>query len=186
MAKRGKKRQVVYHNNNTDNWTNDDKEQLSLIPGTDGYKARKEQLQMTNSMSDINIDSDMERQLSLAEQRKLEKSEKEDDSFVDAFEKGRKSASVVKYRNKMKRRDAVQHTAKIASDGIGRTVTENEIEFKTDDPYAQASDVPKSLKTFEPELAQREVPMADVDKDGDIDKDDVVYTPGMRRLRKYM
>ena len=51
MAKHRKKKQPVYHNNNSDNCTNDDKEQLSLLPGSAGYEARQAQLAANNPIT---------------------------------------------------------------------------------------------------------------------------------------
>jgi len=187
MAKHRNKRQAVYHNNNTDNWTNDTKEQLSLAPGSDGYNARQERLLESNPMSEQNLEEVAE------EQYELEKTYDEDhdpkdlaDDFVDAFEKGRQSASVLRYRSKMQREDAVRQTAKIASEGLDRDVSTKEIEAKSDSITTKAADVPRALKSYDVELSQREVPTMDRDGDGDIDKDDIAYTPGMKRMRSYM
>ena len=187
MAKHRMKRQVVYHNNNTDNWTSDAKEQLSLVPGSDGYNARQERLFENSPMSEQNLKNVVK------EQYELQKIYEEDhdtkdlaEDFVDAFEKGGQSASVLRYRSKMQREDAVCQTAEIASDGLGRNISPQEIEARNDSITVKDTDVPGALKSYKAELSQREVPTMDLDGDGDIDKDDVIYTPGMKHMRNYM
>ena len=187
MAKYRRKRQAVYHNNNSDNWTNDTKEQLSLAPGSDGYNARQERLQESNPMSEQNLEEVAEEQLEIEKTYEAEHDAKDlADDFVEAFEKGRQSASVLRYRSQMQREDVVRQTAKIASDGLGREVSTKEIEAKNDSITTKSTDVPRALKSYEAELSQREVPTMDKDGDGDIDKDDIDYTPGMSRMRRYM
>ena len=187
MAKHRRKRQAVYHNNNSDNWTNDTKEQLSLAPGSDGYNARQERLLESNPMSEQNLEEVAEEQFEIEKTYDAEREAKDlADDFVDAFEKGRQSASVLRYRSQMQREDVVRQTAKIASEGLGREVSTTEIEAKNNSITTKAADVPRALKSYEGELAQREVPTMDRDGDGDIDKDDIDYTPGMSRMRRYM
>lgn len=185
MAKRRRKTQAVYHNNGTDNWTNDDKEQLSLLPGSAGYDARKAQLAEHNPMSEQNIDDVMEDQFEITKESDYD-SKQLTEEFHDAFIDGQKSASAMQYRSMVHRQDAVKQTAKIASDGLGHTVTEKEIENANKGITVTPDDVPKALRNYEKELNEREVPKVDVNGDGKIDEDDVYMTPGMSRMRRYM
>lgn len=186
MAKHRRK-QAVYHNNMTDNWTNDAKEQLSLLPGSDGYEARQAKLVESNPMSKENLDEVAEEQFDLDEERKLEKkSHQFSDDFDESFTKGQKSASVLKYRAMARRQDAVRQTAKIASNGLDRTVTEKEIESVNDSITKRPEDVPRTLRNYEEELEDREIPTVDSNGDGKIDEDDAYITPGMKKMRKYM
>ena len=187
MAKHRKKKQPVYHNNNSDNWTNDDKEQLSLLPGSAGYEARQAQLAANNPMSDENLDEVAEEQFEISEKMKEDReSQQLANEFHEAFVEGQKSASVMQYRSMAYRQDAVRQTAKIASEGLGRTVTEKEIEQINKGITVLPEDVPKVLKNYEKELNEREIPKVDANGDGKIDEDDVYMTPGMSKMRKYM
>lgn len=186
MAKvRRKKKQVIYHNNNKHAWTNDTKEQLSLMPGSDGYEARQEQLAENTSMSDENLDQAMEEQFDMIKKTESEADELAEE-FHESFTKGQKSAAAMQYRSMVQRQDVVRQTAKIASDGLGRTVTEKEIESVTKGITVLPEDVPKALQSYESEFHQRELPVADTNHDGQIDEDDVYMTPGMSRMRRYI
>lgn len=187
MAKRKRKQQPVYHNNNSDTWTNDDKEQLSLLPGSAGQKARQEQLSESNPMSKDNMDEVAEEQFELSEKEKEDReSQQLENEFHEAFTKGQKSASIMQYRAMAFRQDAVKQTAKIASEGLGRTISEKEIEQANKGIAVMPEDVPKALKNYEEELNEREVPKVDTNGDGKIDEDDVYMTPGMSKMRRYM
>lgn len=188
MAKHRNKKRVVYHNNKSDTWTNDAKDQLSLDPGSAGYKARQEKLAENSPSSDQNMDDVAEDQFEISEQREAEKEQLEmSDDFVDAFAKGEKSSSVMQYRGKMQISDAVAQTAKIASDGLDRNISSKEIAASVNDSHIREKDVAKvALKKYRNEAIARETPVEDVDHDGDIDQDDVDITPGMSKMMRYM
>lgn len=186
MAKiRRKKKQAVYHNTNTDRWTNDTKEQLSLMPGSDGYEARLQQLSENIPAFGEYREEILEEQW---EQMQKKESEAEElaEEFHESFIKGQKSPAAMQYRAMVQRQDAVHQTAKIASQGLGRTVTAAEIEDAAKGTAMLPEDVPKALKQYEAEFHEREVPVIDVNGDGQIDEDDVYMTPGMSRMRRYL
>lgn len=186
MAKiRRKKKQAVYHNTNTDRWTNDTKEQLSLMPGSDGYEARQQQLAENTPASEEHQEEFSEEQW---EQMQKKESEAEElaEELHESFIKGQKSPAAMQYRAMVQRQDAVRQTAKIASQGLGRTVTAAEIEDAAKGATVLPEDVPKALKQYEPEFHEREVPVIDTNGDGQIDEDDAYMTPGMSRMRRYL
>lgn len=184
MAKvRRKKKQIIYHNTNKDLWTNDTKEQLSLMLGSDGYEARQEQLSENAPISDEDMDNIAEEQF---EQVQRTESEELAEEFHESFTKGQKSVASMQYRAMIQRQDVVRQTAKIASDGLGRTVTVKEIESVTNGITILPEDVPKVLQNYESEFHHREVPTVDTNQDGKIDEDDICMTPGMSRMRRYV
>lgn len=186
MAKHRKK-QPVYYNNGSDTWTNDDKEQLSLALGSDGYEARQQSLSETNPMSEQNIEENVENQENLTQQYNAIQSKAfESDDFDEAFTKGQKSSSAMQYRASMQRQDAVKETAKIASDGLGHAVSTQEIESQVHGLATTPEQVPKALVNYKKELEEREVPKIDLNGDGKIDEDDIYTTPGMNRMKRYL
>ena len=186
MAKvRRKKKPAIYHNNAKDPWTNDTKDQLSLALGSDGYEARQAKLAENTPMSEENLDQATEEQFEMIKATESEANELAEE-LHEAFTIGHKSPAVMQYRSMVQRQDVVRQTAKIASDGLGRTVTEKEIESVTGGITVLPDDVPKALQNYETELHEREIPVTDANHDGQIDEDDVYMTPGMSRMRRYI
>lgn len=186
MAKmRQKKKQAVYHSTNTDKWTNDTKEQFSLMPGSDGYEARQQKLAEHAAVSGEYSDGSAEKQWERMQERESDAGELAEE-FYESFAKGQKSPATMQYRAMVRKQDAVKQTAKIASDALGRTVTEREIASVTGGITVLPEDVPKALKQYEPELCAREIPVIDANHDGKIDEDDICMTPGMSRMRRYL
>ncbi len=194
MNKRSRPRRLlsVFHNNDSDTWVNDTNEQLSIMPGTQAYKAYVEQRKSEQDGQDLKdkVDGNAD-----ARQQEKERKNKEEE-LNDAY-----SVANRKFRRRMSKSVQDKEIQRIVDNGLGKHVSifgniwaklgfggkSNQDELYDDgisaDEYKKAviSDYKSDLKE-----AMTELPDVDYDHDGDIDEDDIVLTPGMRTMSKYM
>ena len=194
MNKRSRPRRLlsVFHNNDSDTWVNDTNEQLSIMPGTQAYKAYVEQRKSEQDGQDLKdkVDGNAD-----ARQQEKERKNKEEE-LNDAY-----SVANRKFRRRMSKSVQDKEIQRIVDNGLGKHVSifgniwaklgfggkSNQDELYDDgisaDEYKKAviSDYKSDLKE-----AMTELPDVDHDHDGDIDEDDIVLTPGMRAMSKYM
>lgn len=179
MAKKRKKSKV-YYNSGTDTWSDDAREQLSLIPGTSTYE---NYIESRKEASVDEPDDEFHEELEIHNEDYRENQiEKEKD--IEVHNVGKR-----KYRRYMSKDVQSKDTIKIAENGLDRHVSKHDLNDELFDDGVSGDVYKKEvLRDYKHEFEKkREIPNVDSDHDGDIDgEDDVYMTPGMKKMARYM
>lgn len=174
-SRRRKRKEKVYYNSDTDTWSNDSNEQPYLMPGTASYEAyqAKNQEQLEKKIGD-DFHHELEAHNESIRDEQLEKSKLIDDAFHVGNRKFRRQRSKERLNSDVE---------KIIDDGLGHgaaKIKHNENVYDdgvNDKQYAKK--VVRDYKSEFENLCQQ-----DNNNDGKVDEDD--WTPGMRKLSRYM
>ena len=177
MASRSKR---VYYNSDTDTWSDDGREQMqrkpeSMMVDHDPSVAKEDKAKQADTFHE-ELEETNEGRYRGRKKRNIE------------ADKGEKEGSR-KYRRYMSKDVQSKTVQKIAEDGLDRHVSRNEFQDELFDDGVSSKEYKKdALQDYESEFNARasELPDTDRDKDGDIDEDDIEFTPGMRKMAKYM
>lgn len=175
MASRKKRKEKVYYNSDTDTWSNGTMEQPYLMPGTASYEAyqEKNQEQLAKKQGDA-FHEELELHNEGIRDDQLEKSKLIDDAFHIGNRKFRRQRSKERLNSDVE---------KIIEDGLGHQTNKVKRNKKVyddginDEQYAKK--VVRDYKSEFENLCQQ-----DNNNDGKVDEDD--WTPGMRKMSKYM
>lgn len=180
MARKHKRRIVYFHNNDADTTTNDSHEQIYLTQtgqSTDSIeskKARKEAEQADIEYQDKMADHNTELITT------MDDNDMKENQYN--YDTGRR-----KYRRYMSKDVQTKNLQKVASEALDRNVARSDFDDELhDDAISDKSYAKESLSDYKAELAEKELPVKDRDKDGDIDKDDAEMTPAMSKMSRYM
>lgn len=177
---RKKRKMNVYYNSGTDTWSNDSNTQPYIKPGTGAYKAY-------SFDKDNNTEDDI-----------VEDNVKEIDSKSEAVDHAYDVANR-KFRRKMSKERQNSEVKTIISHGLGKSVNitggllskvgltpTNEDELY-DDGISDKEYKKEVIRDYASDLAEvMHTADKDNDHDGDIDENDVIITPGMKTMAKYM
>lgn len=186
MSKKRRRKEKVYYNSDTDTWSNGAMEQPYLMPGTASYEAMQEanQIQMEKKQGD-EFHEELEEHNEKVRSRLIAKGK----AVKDAFD-----TSQQKFKNQRAKERMNDEIEDILEDGLGKDVN-------VDGGLAGAFNIPL-VKTCDDELyddsitpgeykkaviRDYEKDFADVckdDKDHDGEEDE--WTPGMKKLSRYM
>ena len=179
MARKHRRR-TIYFNNNADTTTNDSNEQIYLVPtgvstdSVDSREARKQteeaNVEFHDELEEHNTDL-----ITTAGENDMAENEY-------SYSTGKR-----KYRRYMSKEVQTPEVAKLASEALDRHIPKRDFEDELHDDGIDAKNYPKeALVDYRDELAKKELPVKDKDKDGDIDKDDAEITPAMSKMARYM
>lgn len=178
MAK--KRKANVYYNSDTDTWSDDSREQFSLLPGTSTYKDYMEDKELAKEKAaGDEFHDELEHQNEVYRELQLDK---EKDHEVHNVGKR-------KYRRYMSKDVQSKDAIKIAENGLDRHVSKRDLNDELfDDGISGDSYKHEVLEDYKSEFNEkRQIPNVDSDHDGDIDEDDDAYmTPGMKKMARYM
>ena len=178
----------IHYNADTDTWPIDTKEQPYLMPGTESYEA----------MQEVNEKQEAEKQGDEFHQ-KLE--ERNEELRGEQYDKNAKSdnsadASFHKFRKQRAKQRVQKQTEKIVEAGIGKNVnidgsiedifaiTDSKLSKKLvyDDSVDATEYQEQIIRSYKSEF--KDACDEDNNGDGQIDSDD--WTPGMRKMSKYL
>lgn len=180
MARTRQRRPRVYYNSATDTWVNDGHEQPYLKPNIVSDNIKKDHDDLTHDGH-------------ASERKKTDKSEQNLDAennkrrIKNAYDSGVQGRR--KYRKYMQKHAHSKRVKKVIENGLDRKISERSFEDDLHDDTIAEKEFPKeAARDYKAEFdAKREVPVIDTNNDGVVDEnDDVVMTPGMRKLSKYM
>jgi hypothetical protein len=189
MAKRGnfnnKRRKRVYWNNDTDNWVDDGKEQLSRGPHGPNASAK--------ILDDKVFQEDAELQKELKDEAAEKEAQEQIDEQALAEEErqrqARKAVLDMKYRRYMFKDTQSKKAEKTAETALGRDVSQREFHDELyDDGVSGDEFMHEAMVDYKDELAEKEaIPLKDTDHDGDVDREDEpTPSKAQRRMERYM
>ena len=185
MARR-KRREKVYYNSDTDTWSNDSHEQPYLMPGTESYKAMQEvQEKQENKKKGDEFHEQLEIENESLREDQLSKSE----LLNEAYNVGNR-----KFRRRRSKERQNKKIEKIIEQGLGQ-----DVDIKGGTSAAFNAPTAKSCndelyndsiseKDYKKEVIKdykhdfEEIVHEDKDNDGNEDE----WTPGMRKMARYM
>ncbi|MBO5435594.1 hypothetical protein J6A31_07360 [bacterium] len=184
MARR-KRKQRIYYNSSTDTWTNDAREQLSLIPQSNAYDDYQKKVMKQQEAAEKS--SEVDNKINQPEkEKKVSDKSCEKDEIKKAYRKGEQGRA--KYRKRMSKEVQVSHMQKVLSDGLDRHVSRHEFDDELHDDSILAREFPtEAAIDHKAEFdSKRELPAIDVNANGIIDVQEEPMTPGMKKLARYM
>lgn len=185
MARR-KRRDKVYYNSDTDTWSNDSHEQPYLMPGTESYKAMQEvQDKQEEKRKGDDFHEDLENSNEQLREEQLSKSELLNEAYNVGNRKFRRRRSKERQNGKVERivEKGLGHDVDIkggaaAAFNVPTATTCNDELYN--DAISDKDYKKEVIKDYKREF--EEIVHEDKDNDG---KDDE-WTPGMKKMARYM
>jgi len=175
-----KRRRKIYYNSDADTTTDDSREQLYLTPAGTSDKSDVLQQELAENEE---ANKEFHEELS-AHNDGIVRATDAKDKVKNAYgrETGRR-----KYRKYIEKDVQTEKLRKMASDALERSVPLKDFQEELHDDGIGAKEYAHETMTdYRQELIQKEIPVKDRDKDGDIDKDDVEITPAMTKMSKFI
>lgn len=159
--------------------SNDTKTQVDLDIGSDAYEDMLESRDKDTKVEEEQFHSKLEETNESLRQTQIGKHE-----ITEAFRTGQR-----KYRRYMSKDVKTRQVKAVIENGLDKKISKHDFDDELYDDGISGDEFPKeAARDHKQEFEERrEIPTVDTNKDGIVDdQDDVMMTPGMKKLSRYM